>query len=173
MKRMAGAYLLWGPWSRFGAAIALATLFADQLNKWWMIYVYKIAERGKVTLTPFFDLVMVWNEGISYGLFPQGSALGRGVLIAIAAAAVLALFAWLARSERALAAASIGLIAGGAVGNAIDRAVYGAVADFFSLHAFGFYWYIFNVADVAIVAGVAGLLYDTLFSGHKMVPKSP
>jgi signal peptidase II len=173
MKHAAGGNLLWGPWSRFGVAIMLVALIADQLCKWWMIYVYKIGERGKVALTPFFDLIMVWNEGISYGLFPQGSAAGRAVLIGIAVVAVLALIVWLARAERGLAAASIGLIAGGAVGNAIDRTIYGAVADFFSLHAFGYYWYIFNIADVAIVAGVAGLLYDTLITGHKMVPKSP
>ena len=76
---------------------------------------------------------------------------------------------WLARTSSTLAAVSIGLIAGGALGNAIDRALYGAVADFFSLHAFGFYWYIFNLADAAIVAGVIGVLYETLVRGHKKV----
>ena len=75
----------------------------------------------------------------------------------------------LRRITSPLAAASIGLIIGGAVGNAIDRIAYGAVADFFSLHAFGFEWYVFNIADTAIVAGVLGLLYDSLFRGHKKV----
>ena len=91
----------------------------------------------------------------------------------MAVVAVIVLTLWLARADRRLVAVSLGLIAGGAVGNAIDRALYGAVADFFSLHAFGFYWYIFNIADVAIVVGVMGLLYDLLFSGHKMVSNSP
>ena len=164
---------LWGRFSMLGAIVTMATLAADQLNKWWMIYVFDIAEKGKVTITPFFDLVMVWNEGISYGLFPQGGPLGQAVLIGVAVVAVIVLTAWLARAERRLVAVSLGLIAGGAAGNAIDRLLYGAVADFFSLHAFGFYWYIFNIADVAIVVGVMGLLYDLLFSGHKMVSNSP
>ena len=81
--------------------------------------------------------------------------------------ATRALTVWLARLTSPLAAGSIGLIIGGALGNVIDRVAYGAVADFFSLHAFGYQWYVFNVADAAIVAGVAGLLYDSLFGGHK------
>jgi len=90
-------------------------------------------------------------------------------LILFALAASLALTIWLARVGSRLAAGSIGLIIGGAIGNAIDRIVYGAVADFFSLHAFGYQWYVFNVADTAIVAGVVGLLYDSVFRGHKKV----
>jgi signal peptidase II len=78
---------------------------------------------------------------------------------------------WLARLTSPLASSAIGLIIGGAIGNAIDRILYGAVADFFSFHAFGFDWYVFNIADVAIVAGVVGLLYDSLFGGHKKVGK--
>jgi len=159
----------WGRLTPLGTTIAALTLIADQLSKFWMIYVYEITDRGKVVLTPFFDLVIVWNEGISYGLFPQGSRAGQGVLIAIALAATVALMIWLARTTSMLAAISIGLIMGGALGNAIDRALYGAVADFFSLHGFGFYWYIFNLADLAIVVGVIGVLYETLFGGHKKV----
>jgi signal peptidase II len=160
---------IWGAHSPLGVTIAVVTLIADQFCKIWMIYVYEITQKGKVVLTPFFDLVMVWNEGISYGLFPQGGRLGQWFLTGIALAATVALLVWLARTTSTLAAVSIGLIVGGALGNAIDRVVYGAVADFFSLHAFGFYWYIFNLADAAIVAGVAGLLYETLFGGHKKV----
>jgi signal peptidase II len=90
-------------------------------------------------------------------------------LILFALAASLALAAWLARLTAPLGAASIGLIIGGAIGNAIDRIAYGAVADFFSLHALGYQWYVFNIADAAIVAGVVGLLYESLFGGHKKV----
>ena len=90
---------------------------------------------------------------------------GRAVLIAVSALTILALLVWIARGGARLVALSLGLIIGGALGNAIDRAVYGAVADFFSLHAYGFHWYVFNLADVAIVAGVALLLYET-FMGH-------
>jgi len=169
MPQAAQSPWIWGARSPLGVAVALVTLIADQLCKFWMIYGYQITQKGKVSLTPFFDLVMVWNEGISYGLFPQGSRLGQGILIGIALAATVALLVWLARATSALGAVSIGLIVGGALGNAIDRALYGAVADFFSLHGFGFYWYIFNLADAAIVAGVAGLLYETLVRGHKKV----
>jgi signal peptidase II len=158
---------LWGPHSPFGLGIAALTLLADQAHKAWMLHVYDIGAKGTVTIAPFFDLVLVWNKGISYGLLPQDSALGRLGLIAFALAASLALTIWLARATSRLTAAAIGLIIGGAIGNAIDRIAYGAVADFFAFHAFGFQWYVFNIADVAIVAGVIGLLYDSLFGGHK------
>ena len=160
---------LWGPLSRLGLSVALATVLIDQAHKAWMLYVYDIGAKGTVAITPFFDLVLVWNQGISYGLLPQESAAGRLGLILFALAASLALTVWLARLDSRLTAVAIGLIIGGAIGNAIDRIIYGAVADFFSFHAFGFQWYVFNIADTAIVAGVVGLLYDSLFRGHKKV----
>jgi signal peptidase II len=160
---------LWGPMSPLGLGIATLVLLADQLHKAWMLYVYDIGAKGTVTLTPFFDLVLVWNQGVSYGLLAQRTELGRWGLILFAFAAAIALVVWLARITSPLAAAAIGLIIGGAVGNAVDRILYGAVADFFSLHAFGFEWYVFNIADTAIVAGVVGLLYESLFGGHKKV----
>jgi len=163
----------WGPLSPLGLGIAALVVLIDQAHKAWMLYVYDIAARGIVTITSFFDLVLVWNRGISYGLFPQESALGRLGLILFAVGASLALAAWLARVDSRLTAASIGLIIGGAIGNAIDRIFYGAVADFFSFHAFGLQWYVFNIADMAIVAGVAGLLYDSLFGGHKKAGNPP
>jgi signal peptidase II len=156
-----------GPCSRLGLGIAAAVLFLDQLHKWWMIDIFRIGEKGKVTVTPFFDLVMVWNEGISYGLFKQGSVHGQYALAAFAIAASVALALWMAQFAERLPAIATGLIIGGALGNAMDRLAYGAVADFFSFHAFGFYWYVFNIADMAIVAGVCGLLYDSLKPGHK------
>lgn len=158
---------LWGPVSPLGLSIAAVTVLLDQATKTWMLYVYDIGAKGPVAVTSFFDLVLVWNQGISYGLLPQQSALGRWGLILFAVFASAALAVWLARLDSRLAAASIGLIIGGAIGNGIDRILYGAVADFFSFHAFGYQWYVFNVADTAIVAGVVGLLYDSLFRGHK------
>ena len=157
----------WGPLSPLGLGVAAVTALADQAHKAWMLYVYDIAARGIVRIASFFDLVLVWNRGISYGLFPQESALGRLGLILFAFGASAGLAAWLARVDTKLTAVSIGLIIGGAIGNAIDRILYGAVADFFSLHAFGFQWYVFNIADAAIVAGVVGLLYNSLVRGHK------
>jgi signal peptidase II len=159
------------PYFRLGVGAALVALALDQASKWWIIEIYNLPERGRVAVTPFFDLVMLWNPGISYGLFAQDTELGRSLLIAFALVTALVLIAWIARTHDRLLALSLGLIVGGAIGNAIDRAVYGAVADFISLHAYGFYWYVFNVADAAIVAGVVGLLYDTLFTSHKIDAK--
>jgi len=160
---------LFGPQTPLGLSIAAVALIADQASKAWMLYVYDIGAKGVVTVTPFFDLVLVWNRGVSYGLLPQDSDLGRWALILFAFAAAFALVIWLARVTSPLAAAAMGLVIGGAVGNAIDRILYGAVADFFSFHAYGYQWYIFNIADVAIVAGVIGLLYESVFGGHKKV----
>ena len=155
--------LLWGRWSALGLAVALVTVAIDQAHKWWMLGPYDIVNKGRVTITSFFDLVFVKNTGISYSLFDQDSQAGQNMLAAFAVIASLALWIWLARSGTGrLLAWSLGLIIGGALGNGIDRLLIGGVADFFSLHAFGFYWYVFNIADVAIVAGVAGLLYESL-----------
>ena len=160
---------IWGPYSFTGVALAVATVLCDQLHKAWMITIFGDTQRPKITVTPFFDLVLVWNPGISYGLFKQNSDAGRWVLIGFAVAAAIALTYWLAQVQTRLAAASVGLIIGGALGNAIDRVHYGAVADFFSFHVSGFNWYVFNLADVAIVAGVLGLLYNSFKSRHKNV----
>ena len=159
--RVGGGWL-WGRFSRLGLAVIVVTFLLDQAHKWWMIHVYRIEEKGRVAVLPFLDLVFVKNTGISYSLFDQSSYAGQLVLVGFAVLASLALWVWLARSaDSRLMAASLGLIIGGALGNALDRVLIGGVADFFSAHAFGFYWYVFNIADVAIVAGVAGLLYDS------------
>jgi signal peptidase II len=158
--------LLWGPLTRFALVIAVATVAVDQAAKLWLLYVVDLGGRGIVTLAPFLDLVLTWNTGISYGLFPQQGPLGQWALLALKAIAVILLWIWLARTSSRLTALSLGLIIGGAIGNAIDRFAYGAVADFVLFHlttaSFSFKWYVFNLADVAIVAGVVGLLYETL-----------
>ena len=128
-----------------------------------MLHIYDIESKGRVTVTPFLDLVFVKNIGISYSLFNQNTQTGQYILTAFAVVASTALWLWLNRSAKtALVACSLALIIGGALGNAIDRLMIGGVADFFSMHAYGFYWYVFNIADMAIVAGVAGLLYDSV-----------
>ena len=163
---------LWGRWSRLGMSVALAVLILDQAHKWWMLAVYRIAEKGRVAIAPFLDLVFVKNLGVSYGV--GAGQLGQPALAAFAVLASGAMAVWLARSATGwLMAASLGAIIGGAVGNAIDRLLLGGVADFFSLHAFGYYWYVFNVADVAIVAGVVGLLYDSFGSSRKDAVNTP
>jgi signal peptidase II len=155
-----GGFRLWGPASGLGLVAAIAAFAADQAHKYWMLEVYRIAERGRVEITSFFNLVMEWNRGISYGLFAQHSSTGRLVLIAISLAAVIGLFIWMANSFTRLAGLSLGLIIGGALGNLTDRIIHGAVADFFHFHYAGYSWYVFNIADVAIVAGVIGMMLD-------------
>lgn len=153
--------LVWGPLSRLCAIVAGVTFVLDQAHKAWMLYGNRIAEpgRGRIRVTPFLDYVYVLNTGISYGI-PIG---GRWLLTGFALLASAALWVWVARGATGrLMAASLALIIGGALGNAVDRALYGGVVDYFSLHAFGWYWYVFNIADVAIVAGVLGLLYESL-----------
>jgi signal peptidase II len=137
-----------------------------------MIHVYDIAEKGRVTVTPFLDLVFVLNTGVSYSLLDSTSFAWQVALATFAVVVSLALWVWLARAGTSrLMAVSLGLIIGGAIGNAVDRLLYGGVADFFSLHAYGFYWYVFNIADVAIVAGVLGLLYDSWAASRNSATK--
>jgi signal peptidase II len=155
-----------GPFSRFGLVVALATAILDQVLKYWLIFEFDLGRRGRVIIAPFLDLVLAFNTGISFSLFRQSDGFGRWMLIILAGVAVVLLCLWLARVNSWLTALSIGLIVGGAVGNAIDRLAYGAVADFVLFHittaTFDFNWAIFNLADAAIVAGVLGLLYESL-----------
>jgi signal peptidase II len=150
---------------RPGIIAALAVLALDQASKFWLLKVFDIVRRGAVEVTPFFDLVLALNTGISYGWFQNESATGQAILLAVKAAAVILLAVWMARSRTLLATIALGLIIGGAIGNAVDRFTYGAVVDFALFHVqIGgktFNWYVFNLADVAIVAGVAALLYDS------------
>ena len=163
----------WGQFSRLGYLWAIIAFVLDQFHKWWMLNVTKITESDTITITPFFDLILIWNRGVSYGLFQQESLAGRVALGVFSLVAVIALAVWLAQPEQTrLTAISVGLIMGGALGNALDRMIRPGVADFFSLHAFGYNWYIFNIADIAIVAGVVGLLYDAIFISPKTASKS-
>ena len=150
---------------RLGVIAAAITLVLDQASKFWLVRVFDIAQRGTVKLTPFFDLVLAWNQGISFGWFQNDGPTAQIVLMAIKVVAVVVLGVWMARSHTALATLALGLIIGGAIGNGIDRLAYGAVVDFALFHVqIGgntFNWYVFNLADVAIVAGVAALLYDS------------
>jgi signal peptidase II len=157
---------LLGPFTPYGLAIAFSVCLADQASKLYLLFVYDLAAHGPIRLGPFFDFVLTRNTGISYGLFQTQGLLGQWLLLAFKAAAVVFLWVWLARARDRLTALSVGLIIGGAVGNAIDRVAYGAVADFVLFHVttagWSFRWYVFNLADVGIVAGVIGLLYDSL-----------
>ncbi|UTD27689.1 signal peptidase II [Bradyrhizobium sp. WD16] len=152
---------------RAGIIAAAITLVLDQAAKQWLLQIFDLPRRGAYEVTPFFDLVMAWNTGISYGWFQNQGPIGQTLLVALKAVAVVVMAIWMARSQTVLASLSLGLIIGGAIGNAIDRLLYGAVVDFALLHAqiggTTYNWYVFNLADVAIVAGVVGLLYDSFF----------
>ena len=162
-----------GPYSVLGYFWAAISFILDQGHKWWMLNITGITERDRIEVTGFFDLILVWNKGISYGKFQQESFSGRLALASFSVLAVTALAIWLARAEQTrMTGIAVGLIMGGALGNALDRLIRPGVADFFSLHAFGYNWYIFNVADIAIVAGVAALLYDALIVSPKTASKS-
>jgi signal peptidase II len=158
-----------------GVTVALVAAAADQAAKLAVLHLLDIASRQPIAVTPFLDLVLVWNRGISYGLLQQEGPLGQWALLAVKVAAVALLWIWLARSTSRLTAAALGLIIGGALGNAVDRLAYGAVADFILFHistaTWSFNWYVFNLADAAIVAGVIGLLYETIVG--ERAPKAP
>ncbi|HEV2154112.1 signal peptidase II [Bradyrhizobium sp.] len=150
---------------RAGILAALVTLVADQASKLWLLNVFDLARRGKVEVTPFFDLWLAWNVGISFGWLQNDGQAAQLALMAVKAIAVVALAVWMVRSHTRLATVALGLIIGGAIGNGIDRLVHGAVVDFALFHieigGTTYNWYVFNLADVAIVAGVAALLYDS------------
>ncbi len=172
------SFSVWGRFSLFGVVTAGIIFLLDQLSKYWIIHLFWPAQgcapldqalsyKCRFVVTPFMDLTMAWNKGVSYGLFAQHSDMGRYLLIGFSVLAMIGFFIWLGSVTGRFLALGIGLVIGGAAGNMLDRINYEAVADFVSLHAFGYYWYIFNVADVAIVAGAAVLLYDLTFHDAK------
>jgi signal peptidase II len=148
------------------AALALA---ADQGSKLFMLYgagFVHMPPGQSIPVLPFFNLVMVWNRGISYGLFPASSRLGTALLVTVSLAAVAGLTWWLWRSGSRALTAGFGLVIGGALGNLIDRLLYGQVADFFHFYGFGYDWYVFNIADLAITLGAVAIIYDVLKPEH-------
>lgn len=162
---------LWGRFSPLVAWIAMLGLIADQASKLWLLHDFDLAQRGSVALAPVLDLVLVWNRGISYGLFQQDGGLGRWLLAGFTVIASLAIWVWSVKAENRLQALALALLLGGANGNGIDRLAYGAVVDFVHFHVGTFSWYVFNLADAWIVAGVALLLYDWAVSGPKNAAK--
>ncbi|WP_026782151.1 signal peptidase II [Pleomorphomonas koreensis] len=144
-------------------AVIVLTFAADQASKYWVLSDGTLSGGDRISVAPVLDLVLTWNMGISYGLFQQQEALGRFLLIGFTALATGMLAVWLWRSgDRLLAGLALALIIGGALGNLVDRILFGGVVDFLHLHYGSFSWYVFNLADCAIVAGVGALLYDSL-----------
>ena len=160
--------------TRIGLALAAAmlVLIADQASKWWVLEVLDLPGRGQVAVAPFLNLTMVWNQGVTLGLLRMDNAWGPPLLAGVALAVVVLLAVWIVRAENRLTALALGAVAGGAVGNVIDRLRFGAVVDFLHAHAFGWSWYVFNVADAAIVCGVGALVLDGLLPRSRL-PAQP
>lgn len=157
------------PFARFGFLVAALVFLADQASKAAVLYGAGFNDCSPcqpIEVTGFFNLIMVWNPGISYGLLPGGSETQRWLLIAFSLGMSVILSWWLLRAGSRWLALGLGLVVGGALGNLVDRVAYGAVADFFHFHAFGYSWYVFNVADAAIVLGVVAILIDAVFVGR-------
>ncbi len=153
---------------RWGLMVALAALLFDQITKWWMVEIV-MRPPQVIPVTPFFNLVLGWNRGVSFGLFAQQSDYGAWALILIALAIVGVLLVWLYRTENLLPAVGIGLVIGGALGNVIDRVRYGAVVDFLDFHAGGYHWPAFNTADTVIFLGACALVFDSLFTDPEKI----
>ena len=149
---------------RLGLVVAAVVFILDRISKELLLDVMR--EHGPVVeLTPFFNLVMVWNRGVSFGMFQSGES-GRWLLSALALAIVAGLLVWLRRVDVWWLGTGLGAVIGGALGNVVDRLWYdeGAVADFFDFHVAGWHWPAFNIADAAIVVGVGLILLDSLLA---------
>jgi signal peptidase II len=151
---------------RAGLFLAILVLLLDQVTKLAILEWVKPPAAG-VSITGFLAIVLVWNRGMSFGMFNSGDPLVPWILGAIAIAVAVGLVWWLARARQRLVIVGLGLVLGGAVGNLVDRFVYGAVVDFVLLHAGSWHWPAFNVADSAITLGVIALLWDSLFGARE------
>jgi signal peptidase II len=153
---------------RLGLTIAALVAVLDQATKYWLVHFSGIAEKGgRIVLGPFADLVYLRNPGISYSMFELKGEWGQWLLTGLAVAVSAGIVVWLAQTRKYAAVVGLGLVLGGAIGNAIDRPLMGGVVDFVSLHAGGFNWYVFNVADCGVVVGAAVLLYESLTGSRK------
>ncbi len=156
------------PRRQLGQALGLASLVmaADQASKFWVLRIFDLPGRVSVEILPFFNLTMVWNAGISYGLFKQYDPAGQWLIAAFMLGIVGLILFWLIQQPTRLMTIMAGLVIGGALGNLYDRLTYGAVVDFIHLHAAGYDWYVFNLADAAIVIGGGLMILESLFSAQ-------
>jgi len=157
-----------------GFVAALSVLAADQASKYWILEVIRLPDIGQIVLLPVLNLTMVWNRGVTFGLLNGLGEWSSLALAGVALVVVATLGLWMVRAESRIVAIALGAIAGGAVGNVIDRLRFGAVVDFIHAHAWGWSWYVFNVADAAIVCGVGVLVLESLRPrGNPRTPADP
>ena len=146
----------------YGTVVALAIIILDQISKWWLMSQYQLPLHAPVELLPFLNLVVVFNHGISFGMLSDVGLSNANILIIITSFITAFLFGWLKKADHVFLARALGLVIGGAIGNIIDRFRFGAVFDFVDVHAMGYHWPAFNVADASICIGVFLLLIDGL-----------
>lgn len=151
-----------------GFSLAALVLAADQGSKYWVLHGAHLTDGHILVLLPVLNFVLVWNHGITFGMFAGAGA--KALLATVASVVILSLLVWLWRSKNWLTSLAVGAIAGGAIGNVADRLHYGAVVDFIQAHIGGWSWYVFNVGDAAIVCGVAALMLDSLFQRKPVAP---
>lgn len=155
-----------------GFALAVGVFALDRLSKWWVLGPFDLLSKGDVAVLPFFNLTLVWNRGVSLGLFPTTSDSGRFLLVGLTTLITVAVAVWLWRAQRAHVVLALGSVLGGALGNIWDRLSYGAVADFLHFHAWEYSFYVFNAADAAISLGLGVLVLDGLLLGKKPPKKA-
>lgn len=148
---------------RLGLIVAAVIIAVDQVSKMYLIDLMARYPHG-IEVTSFFNLVMVWNRGVSFGMFAGDNM--RWILVAVAGVISIVVFFWLRNATNRMLSIGLGLVLGGAIGNIIDRVRFGAVADFFDFDLIFMRWPAFNVADMAIVVGVIVILFENLFQGH-------
>jgi signal peptidase II len=151
----------------YALLLAAAILVVDQWSKAVILNLHGPMPGLIAEITSFFNLVMVWNHGVSFGLFDEHQGEKALLLVAVTGAITLALFVWLMRCQSRLLAIGIGLVIGGAIGNIIDRLRFGAVVDFLDFHAYGYHWPAFNVADASIFIGVVLLFADSMIEARQ------
>jgi signal peptidase II len=145
-----------------GFVACLIIMMTDQLSKAAVLHWFTV-NSGKIVVTSFLNIVLAWNKGVSFSLFPANSPEAIWILIGVATLLSLILLIWIWMAETKFIGACLGMILGGALGNIIDRFQFGAVVDFLDFHLYGYHWYTFNIADCGIVLGAALLLGHQLF----------
>ena len=140
--------------------LSIFIFLLDFFSKYFLINFYDLGSKGRVSITPFLDFILVLNPGISFGLFSSGEDIQRWILSILSIIIIFYLYYWARNSSSKLIKLSLFIMIGGALGNLFDRVFYGNVIDFISLHVFNYYWYVFNIADIAIVFGGLFVLID-------------